>query len=133
MKREDFYVSNIVKVRPPNNRDPQPDEIKAYLPFLLKEIDLIQPKLFVTLGRFSMNFFLPNDKISAVHGVLKRVRWEGRITYVLPIYHPAAALRNGNMLESFRQDVGKIPKALAYINQRDQQEQHLEDIKEALF
>lgn len=133
MKREDLYVSNIVKVRPPGNRDPQPDEIQAYLPFLLQEMDLIQPQLFVTLGRFSMNFFLPQDRITTVHGVLKRIRWEGRIIYVLPIYHPAAALRSTKMLESFRQDVAKIPKALDYIAQRAVQDQHVQDVKEALF
>lgn len=133
MKRADFYVSNIVKVRPPGNRDPLPEEIRAYLPFLLEEIDLITPQLFVTLGRFSMNFFLPEEKISTVHGVLKRILWEGRITYVLPIYHPAAALRSTQMLGAFRQDVGKIPKALAYISGRAQQEANIKDIKEALF
>jgi len=133
MKRADLYVSNIVKVRPPGNRDPLPEEIHAYLPFLLEEMDLISPQLFVTLGRFSMNFFLPEEKISAVHGVLKRILWEGRITYVLPIYHPAAALRSTQMLGAFRQDVGKIPKALAYINGRVEQEAQIKDIKEALF
>jgi DNA polymerase len=133
MDRADFYVSNIVKVRPPGNRDPLPEEIRAYLPFLLEEIDLISPQLFVTLGRFSMNFFLPDEKISSVHGVLKRILWEGRITYVLPIYHPAAALRSTQMLGAFRQDVGKIPKALAYINSRVEQEAKIKDIKEALF
>ncbi len=133
MHRPDLYVSNIVKVRPPGNRDPLPEEIRAYLPFLLEEIDLISPQLFVTLGRFSMNFFLPEERISTVHGVLKRILWEGRITYVLPIYHPAAALRSTQMLGAFRQDVAKIPKALAYIQQRTKQETEIQDIKEALF
>lgn len=133
LARSDLYISNIVKVRPPGNRDPQLDEIKAYLPFLLEEIDLIKPKLFVTLGRFSLNFFLPEAKITLVHGVLKRIRWKGRIIYVLPIYHPAAALRNGKLKEAFSQDIGKIPKALAYIGQRESQAEQIESIKEALF
>jgi uracil-DNA glycosylase family 4 len=133
MRRDDFYVSNIVKVRPPDNRDPTPEEIHAYLPFLLEEIDFIQPKLFVTLGRFSMNFFLPDERISAVHGVLKRFMWEGRITHLLPVYHPAAALRSTQMLESFKRDIAKIPKALEYIERQEKESQHLESIKEALF
>lgn len=133
MHREDFYVSNIVKVRPPNNRDPQPNEIEAYLPYLLEEIKLIQPVLFVTLGRFAMNFFLPSEKISAVHGVLKRFRWKGEITHLLPLYHPAAALRNGSLRATFSEDVAKIPKAIEYATTKKEEDQRLNNIKEALF
>lgn len=133
MKREDFYVSNIVKVRPPNNRDPLPNEINAFLPYLLEEIELVQPKLFVTLGRFSMNFFLPEAKISAVHGNLQRFWWHDRITYLLPVYHPAAALRSTNMKESFEKDIAKIPKALEYITEQLENDLQLQQVKSSLF
>lgn len=133
MKREDFYVSNIVKVRPPNNRDPLPAEINAFVPYLYKEIEIIEPLLFVSLGRFSMNFFLPDAKISAIHGVLQRFMWEGKITYLLPVYHPAAALRNGNMKASFSQDLAKIPKALEYIKKQKKQDEHVSNVHETLL
>lgn len=133
MKREDFYVSNIVKVRPPDNRDPLPTEIEAFVPYLHREIEVIKPLLFVTLGRFSMNFFLPDAKISAVHGSLQRFWWEGSITYLLPVYHPAAALRNGNMREAFAVDIGKIPKALELIKQKKAHDDELEKVRDSLF
>jgi uracil-DNA glycosylase family 4 len=133
MKREDFYVSNLVKVRPPGNRDPSPEEINAFLPYLLEEIELIQPKLFVTLGRFSMNFFLPEAKISAVHGNLQRFWWQDRITYLLPVYHPAAALRSTNMKTAFEADIAKIPKALEYITQQQETDLQLQQVKSSLF
>lgn len=133
MKRDDFYVSNIVKVRPPDNRDPKPEEINAFVPYLYREIDIIEPLLFVSLGRFSMNFFLPDAKISAIHGVLQRFMWEGKITYLLPVYHPAAALRNGNMKESFERDIGKIPKALAYIREQEEHDAHVAEVRSALL
>ncbi|MFO0970990.1 MAG: uracil-DNA glycosylase [Candidatus Saccharimonadales bacterium] len=74
MKREDIYITNIVKYRPPNNRDPEPDEKKAFWPYLVRQLDVIQPELVVTLGRHSMEYFLPSQKISAIHGEPKRIR-----------------------------------------------------------
>lgn len=74
MKREDIYITNIVKYRPPNNRDPEPDEKKAFWPYLVRQLDVIEPKLVVTLGRHSMEYFLPTQKISAIHGEPKRIR-----------------------------------------------------------
>lgn len=132
MRREDMYVSNIVKARPPGNRDPEADEIAAYLPFLLKEIEIIQPKLFVSLGRFAMNFFIPDARISAVHGVLQRFWWQGHITYLLPQYHPAAALRGTKVLQSFKADIAKIPKALEFVKQKQSDDSELIAIKEAI-
>ncbi len=73
LKREDIYITNIVKYRPPNNRDPLPEEKKAFWPYLVRQLDVIQPKLVVTLGRHSMEYFLPEAKISAVHGEPKRI------------------------------------------------------------
>lgn len=133
LPREEVYVSNIVKARPPGNRDPLPDEIAAYLPYLLEEIELVQPKFFVSLGRFALNFFLPDAKISAVHGVLQRFWWQGKITYLLPQYHPAAALRGNAMMASFRSDMAKLPKALAYVQNQQAQDQEIENIKNALL
>lgn len=133
MRREDFYVTNIVKVRPPGNRDPEPDEIAAFLPYLLEEIALVQPLLFCTLGRFSMNFFLPDARISAIHGVLQRFWWHDEVTYLLPQYHPAAALRSTAMLESFRTDIGKLPKALEYIQKKREHDATVRSVKAAVL
>lgn len=132
LKREDMYVSNIVKVRPPDNRDPQPDELAAFTPFLLEEIQFIAPKLICTLGRFSMNYFLPDAKISQVHGKLQRFWWHDRITYLLPQYHPAAGLRNGNVLAEFRKDLAKIPAALKLITEKQEEDAHMQGVRSAL-
>ena len=104
-KREDVYITNIVKRRPPENRDPLPDEIAAYQPYLTRQIEIINPPIIVTLGRFSMNYFLPEAKISRDHGKIFCVN--GRLVY--PIYHPAAALRNPNMMIEFQKDMKKLP------------------------
>ncbi len=108
-KREDVYITNIVKRRPPENRDPLPAEIEAYTPYLTRQIEIIDPKLIVTLGRFSMNYFLPDAKITRDHGHSFMVN--GRT--VFPIYHPAAALRSTRMMEILREDFKKIPRVLA--------------------
>ncbi|HYD35056.1 MAG TPA: uracil-DNA glycosylase [Vitreimonas sp.] len=112
---KDVYISNIVKVRPPENRDPLPTEIAAYKPYLDQEIEIIQPLLIATLGRFSMGKFLPNVKVSQVHGRLHKVKWNGKTLYVLPMYHPAAALRAPKVKESFIQDFQKLTKVVAWI------------------
>jgi uracil-DNA glycosylase family 4 len=107
-KRDDVYITNIVKRRPPNNRAPQADEIEAYTPYLARQITIIDPAIIVTLGRFAMNYFLPNAKISRDHGRLCAV--EGR--RIVPLYHPAAALRSGKMLDALRSDFKKLPDIL---------------------
>lgn len=115
-----LYIANIVKVRPPENRDPSLDEIEAYKPFLEREIEILAPDLIVTLGRFSMAMFLPDAKISQVHGRLQKVTYilheKPCIFYVLPLYHPAAGLRNGKVLTAFKEDIAKIPSILEWIN-----------------
>ena len=105
MKREDIYITNIVKYRPPNNRDPLPDEKTAFLPYLQAQLDIIQPAIVVTLGRHSMNCFLPDLQISQVHGQPKRLKGQ---VYV-PLFHPAAALYNGGMRQTLIDDFSKIP------------------------
>ena len=128
-----MWISNIVKVRPPENRDPTPEEIAAFRPYLNQEIALINPKIIVTLGRFSMAKFLPEVKISQVHGRLHKVQWEGRLTYVLPMYHPAAALRSTQVTESFLADFKKIPKILTWLTEQQEVKKTKRKIEEALF
>jgi len=111
LKREDIYITNIVKYRPPNNRDPLPDEKEAFLPFLQEQLDIIQPKLIVTLGRHSMDVLLPGLKISQVHGQPKRYKDH----VYLPLFHPAAALYNGGMRQTLIDDFALIPAILEKI------------------
>ncbi len=108
LKRKDIYITNIVKYRPPNNRDPLPEEKADFLPFLEAQLDVIQPKLTITLGRHSLNCFLPDLSISNVHGEPKR--YKGRV--FLPLFHPAAALYNGGMRQTLIDDFAKIPLIL---------------------
>ncbi len=116
LTREEVYITNIVKYRPPKNRDPLPDEIQACLPYLLEQIDIINPKIVAFLGRHSMSVFLPEKKISEVHGQpTKRVyahAGKKRTQIFLPLYHPAAALYNGGMRETLKEDFSKIPDLL---------------------
>lgn len=112
LKREDVYISNVVRFRPPGNRDPEPDELAAFAPYVDEEIEIIGPKLIVTLGRFSMGKFLPGSKISQVHGTISPVRWQGKNLVVIPMYHPAAALRATAILTTLKSDFQKIPEAL---------------------
>lgn len=113
MARGEVYITNIIKYRPPDNRDPRPDEINAFMPYLLEQLEVIEPRLIATLGRFSMNVFLPDLKISQVHGQPKRVK--GRV--FLPMYHPAAALYNGDQRTMLMDDFAKIPSVLEKINE----------------
>jgi uracil-DNA glycosylase len=112
LKREDVYITNIVKYRPPNNRDPLPEEKQAFLPFLRTQLEVIKPKLVITLGRHSMDSLLPGLRISQVHGQPKR--YQGQI--YLPLFHPAAALYNGGLRQTLIDDFERIPKILAAIN-----------------
>jgi len=112
LKREDIYITNIVKYRPPNNRDPLPDEKQAFLPYLRSQLEIIKPKLVVTLGRHSMDSLLPGLQISKCHGQPKRLA--GQV--YLPLFHPAAALYNGGMRQTLIDDFNKIPRILAAIN-----------------
>lgn len=111
MKRSDVYITNIVKYRPPDNRDPYPDEKADFLPFLNKQLEVIKPKLIVTLGRHSMEVLLPGLKISQVHGQPKR--YKGQV--YLPLFHPAAALYNNGMRQTLITDFSRIPRVLAKI------------------
>jgi uracil-DNA glycosylase family 4 len=103
-KRSDVYITNIVKRRPPENRDPEPEELTAYRPYLSREIEILNPKVIAPLGRYSMNYILPLAKISNDHG---RVFWWGD-RLVIPLYHPAAALRSTNVLHELEKDFKKL-------------------------
>jgi DNA polymerase len=107
-KRADVYITNIVKRRPPENRDPSPDEIAAYRPYLTRQIEVIDPKVVVTLGRFAMNYFLPMAKITRDRG--RGFLVGGRI--IFPVLHPAAALRSTEMMKALEEDFKKLPSAV---------------------
>ena len=105
MVRSDVWITNVVKARPPKNRDPLPEEIEKYRPYLEREIAIVKPRIIATLGRFAMNWFLPEAQISRSHGhALSQP--SGQI--IFPLYHPAAALRNGNMMKSFLEDFERL-------------------------
>ncbi|MBK8139305.1 MAG: uracil-DNA glycosylase [Chloroflexi bacterium] len=111
MKRSQVFIANVVKHRPPGNRDPQPDEILACQPYLDTQLQILDPLLIVTLGRFSMARYFPNAKISSIHGT---PRYEERIAYY-PLYHPAAALRNPGLRQDMEDDINRIPALLAEV------------------
>lgn len=118
LKRDSVYIANVVKCRPPENRDPLPEEAESCWPWLLEQIKLIQPKLIVTLGRHSMERFFPEQKISQIHGKALRKDFpeiDKQVIYAL--YHPAAALYNGSMREILIKDFKKIPKVLEKIKE----------------
>lgn len=129
----EVYISNIVKVRPPDNRDPLPKEIEAYKPFLNQEIEIIEPDLIVTLGRFSMAKFLPDVKVSQVHGRLHKIKWHDRMLYILPMYHPAAALRAPQVKLSFIEDFKKLPKILSWIDEQAEVQAFKQDVADSLL
>ncbi len=113
LTRKDVYIANVIKCRPPGNRDPLPDEIEACKPFLDRQIELIQPKIVVTLGRFSMARAFPKARISRIHGQPRKI---GGIVYY-PMYHPAAALHQPSLRRVIEEDMQRIPKLLMQADQ----------------
>lgn len=108
LRRTDVFIANVVKCRPPGNRDPMPSEIEACRAFLERQIELIKPRVIVTLGRYSLAWFFPRDSIGKVHGQVRQR--EG--TFFVNLYHPAAALHAGNLRRVIEEDFKKIPQAL---------------------
>lgn len=108
-RREDVYITNIVKRRPPDNRDPLPEEIDAYKPYLKRQLEIMKPKVVVPLGRFSMNYFLPDAKMTRDNGRVFRL---GE-TLIVPLFHPAAALRSTGVLNELRGAFKKLPNIIA--------------------
>lgn len=97
LNREDVYITNIVKYRPPNNRDPLPEEKRVFWPYLMRQLEIIHPKVVITLGRHSGTCFIPDLVISKEHGHARTVKYHDYEFLVIPLYHPAAALYNGSM------------------------------------
>ncbi len=112
-KEENVYITNIIKRRPPENRDPLPEEIEKYKPYLTRQIEIINPKVIVPLGRFAMNYFLPTAKITRDQGKLfKANNW-----FVAPMFHPAAALRAPAMMQEFQKNFKKLPAMLKKVKE----------------
>ncbi len=109
LKRQDVFIANVIKCRPPGNRDPLPEETEACKPFLDRQIELIQPKLVVTLGRFSMARAFPKARISHIHGQPRKI---GGVVYY-PMYHPAAALHQPSLRRTVEEDMRRIPELIA--------------------
>src|SRR3989337_2731256 len=119
LTREKVFITNVVHHRPPQNRDPEPSEIAAYQPYLNEMIDIIDPKIIVTLGRFSMGKFLPNAKITSVHGKKFDVNWKGKNLVAVPMYHPAAGLRSVDVKQQTLDDFKKLPGILEATRNKD--------------
>ena len=113
LKRSQVFIANVVKCRPPGNRDPMPEELEACRDYLERQIQAINPKVIVTLGRFSMANFLPNAKISSVHG--QAIKVKGRL--VVAMYHPAAALHQGSLKPIVEHDFLRLPELIAQAEQ----------------
>jgi uracil-DNA glycosylase family 4 len=113
-RREDVFITNVVKCRPPNNRDPEPDEIAACAPYLRRQLEVLDPAVVVTLGRFSLQTFMPGDRISRVHGTARAIdpATGARDASGYALYHPAAALRQASLQETMQRDVAAIPELL---------------------
>lgn len=129
LKRSDVYIANVIKCRPPNNRDPLPLEIQACSSFLERQIELICPRMIVTLGRYSMSRYFPGETISKVHGTSRK---KGEIIY-FAMYHPAAALHQPALRQVLESDMLKIPRILAQASQLGQAEQQPEPQQLNLF
>ena len=114
-KRDEVFITNIVKCRPPDNRDPEPDEVAACAPYLRRQLEVLDPALIVTLGRHSLGRFMPGERISQVHGTVRPVDPEtgASAALALALYHPAAALRSPDVERQSYEDVASIPTALA--------------------
>lgn len=132
-KEEDVFITNVVKHRPPGNRDPFPQEILDNKPFLDEQILTIDPLMIVTLGRFSMHKFLPDVKISQVHGKVYKVTHLGKKRIVVPLYHPAAALRGNALMEQFKKDFQKLIKILEWAKSQQEGMQLEDDVESALL
>ncbi len=112
LDRQSVFITNVVHHRPPGNRDPLPEELSAYGKYLDKIIEIISPKIIVTLGRFSMAKFIPGQKITAIHGQEFKLKWQGLDIVVVPMFHPAAALRGTEVMNKFRTDFLNLPNIL---------------------
>jgi DNA polymerase len=129
LKRDQVFIANVIKCRPSANRDPLPGEIQSCKKWLDRQIELIQPKVIVTLGRYSMARYFPNQSISKIHG---KARKEGEITYYA-MYHPAAALHQGNLRKIIEADMLKIPQLLTQADKLAEVETEAEPQQLSMF
>ncbi len=104
LTREQVYITSVIQYRPPKNRDPKPQEIALFQPYVDQQIKLLNPKIIVTLGRFSLSKFLPNAKIAEVHGKPQEIIWEGLKLIIVPMYHPAAIIYNQKLKQTLKED-----------------------------
>jgi len=116
LSREQVYITNVIKDRPPDNRDPLPQEIASCRPYLDRQLEIIKPKMIVTLGRYSMGLFIPGKSMSQIHGIA--VKKDGILYF--PMYHPAAALHQGNLRGVIQSDMLKIPGLLAGLKKENE-------------
>jgi len=128
-QREDIYITNVVKCRPPDNRDPLPEEVEEHKKFLARELALINPKLIVLLGRHALHWFLPAEKISDIRGTAKR---RGNQIF-FPIYHPAAALYDPRLKDTLMSDFKNIPVLLEKIGQLSETKSPVSSIQSSIF
>jgi DNA polymerase len=129
LSREQVFITNVIKCRPPGNRDPLREETTACRPFLDRQIDIIHPKLIVTLGRFSMARAFPNARISRIHGQPRKIN--GILYY--PMYHPAAALHQPRLRGVIEEDMRRIPELIEQIEQIDESPPPMEAEQLRLF
>jgi uracil-DNA glycosylase family 4 len=111
LKRSDVWIGNVVKCRPPNNRDPMPEELAACNNYLERQIQAINPKIIITLGRYSMGKYMPGAKISNIHGQMRRIGER----FVIAMFHPAAALHQGSLKPAIMADFAKLPQLLEQV------------------
>jgi len=123
LSREDVFIANVVKCRPPGNRDPEPEEIDACREYLDRQIALIDPKVIVTLGRFSMARWFPSARISRIHGQPRKI---GR-RLIVPMYHPAAALHRGSLRQEVVDDFNKLPDFIRQVEEGWAENEGIED------
>jgi DNA polymerase len=112
LARNDVYISNLVYYRPPRNRNPLLKEIAAFEKYINREIEIIKPKIIVTLGRFALSKFLPGENISKIHGKIRKIVWNGQNVTIIPMYHPAAALRSLQIRSKFEKDFMVLKKLI---------------------
>jgi len=129
LRRQDVYIGNVIKCRPPQNQDPLPHQIKACDKWLQCQMEIISPEMVVTLGRYSLAKFLPGQPISRVHGQARRV---GGLL-VVPLYHPAAALHQGSLRKTIEEDFRKLPAFLKEMTKEEAPEAALETQQMRLF
>lgn len=133
LERKQVFITNVVHHRPPENRDPTPQEIEAYGKYLDQIIDVIKPRIIITLGRFSMAKFLPGVFISSVHGKTYNLKWKNRDVLVVPMYHPAASLRNGDILNKEKEDFFQLKETLSRIREEESKNQESKVRQEELI